>query len=274
MMGVLTYKLGDTVVFVLQVLDIIIQGIFIMDCLLQLYCYRLSFFSDGWKIADLVITVLTCIPLGSISKYSKFARSIRVVRVVRVFSHVKYLRLLLNVLCETLPQVGWTVVIQLILFYCYAVLGTMFFGEQFPDWFGSIWLSFFSLFQVMTLESWSSGIARPVIAVYPSAWVYFVSFVIISSFVLMNIVVGVIVNSMQTTSQRNQLLEYANLGCTEKENQVLFELLGKIYEIENAIQIVVDEKYISSDNSKFDLKENLQTIPSMDVALTPVTSID
>ena len=84
----------------------------------------------------------------------------------------------------------------LLVYYVYGIIGTNLFGETFPDWFGTLGKSVYSLFQVMTLESWSMGIARPVIAVFPHAWVFFVTYILISSFIVMNIVVGIVLKSI------------------------------------------------------------------------------
>ena len=270
-MGILTMQLNSTVLIILSILDILIQGVFIMDCLLQMYSYRLAYFKDGWKILDLFTIVITIVPLGSFSKYSKFIRSVRVIRVVRVFSHISYLRFLLNVICEAIPQVAWTVLIQLIIFYSYAVIGTMWFGEQFTLWFGSVWRSLYSLFQIMTLESWSMGIARPVIAVFPQAWVFFVTFVILSSFVLMNIVVGIIVNTIQATAESNRLKEYANSGLSEKESLVLLELLHKVQDIEETLMSLMDEKKLKGKNDESERRNSIH--PSTPIGEPPIAII-
>ena len=180
MMGVLTCKLGETAMIIFQMIDIIIQVIFIMDCLSQIYYFRGKFFSDTWKILDLLTTIITSIPLILFLKYSKFIHSIQILRVTRLFSHFAYLRNIIIIILNTILIVTWTIVVQLIIIYCYAVIGTILFGDQFPDWFGSIWRSLFSVFQIMTLESWSMGIARHVMNVFPYAWIYFVSYVIYS----------------------------------------------------------------------------------------------
>ena len=264
MMGVLTCKLGETTIIVSQIMDIIIQGIFIMDCLLQMYCFRGKFFSDSWKILDLLTTIITSIPLGSFSKYSKFICSIRILRVIRLFSHFAYLRKIIDIIGKAIPQVAWTIVVQLVVFYCYAVIGTMLFGEQFQDWFGSIWLSLYSLFQIMTLESWSMGIARPVIAVFPFAWIYFVSFVIMSSFVLMNIVVGIIVNTIQDDTS----IEILN--CKDNEERVLKEFLLKLEKLESELRIVLNEKEDDDDNSK----SGEVNMPAVTPVVTPVVIVE
>lgn len=88
--------------------------------------------------------------------------------------------------------------------YTYALLGSTFFGNEFPDWFGNVWRSMYSLFQIMTLESWSMGIARPVMDIYPAAWVYFVTYVLIASYVILNIVVALVVSSLQEVTAKNE----------------------------------------------------------------------
>jgi voltage-gated sodium channel len=84
-----------------------------------------------------------------------------------------------------------------LIFYIGAVMATKLFGAAFPDWFGDLGRSAYSLFQIMTLESWSMGIVRPVMAVYPLAWLFFVPFILLTTFAVVNLLVGLIVNSMQ-----------------------------------------------------------------------------
>ena len=264
MMGVLTCKLGETAMIIFQMIDIIIQVIFIMDCLSQIYYFRGKFFSDTWKILDLLTTIITSIPLILFLKYSKFIRSIQILRVTRLFSHFAYLRNIIIIILNTILIVTWTIIVQLIIIYCYAVIGTILFGDQFPDWFGSIWRSLFSVFQIMTLESWSMGIARPVIAVFPFAWIYFVSFVILSSFVLMNIVVGIIVNTIQDDTS----IEILN--CKDNEERVLKEFLLKLEKLESELRIVLNEKEDDDDNSK----SGEVNMPAVTPVVTPVVIVE
>ncbi|TVP82306.1 MAG: ion transporter, partial [Puniceicoccaceae bacterium] len=89
------------------------------------------------------------------------------------------------------------VLVMMIFFFTAAVLATNLFGETHPEWFGSLWASLFSLFQIMTLESWSMGIVRPVMEVHPWAWAYFVPFIVIATFTILNLFIGIIVSTMQ-----------------------------------------------------------------------------
>ena len=76
-------------------------------------------------------------------------------------------------------------------------LATNLFGAAFPDWFGSIPKSAYTLFQVMTLESWSMGVVRPVMEIYPNAWAFFVPFILVTTFTALNLFIGVVVSAMQ-----------------------------------------------------------------------------
>ena len=111
------------------------------------------------------------------------------------------------------------------IFYIGAVMATKLFGQAFPDWFGSIGHSLYSLFQIMTLESWSMGIVRPVMKVYPYAWIFFVPFIMVTSFAVINLFIGVIVDSMQTVQE--ELVEEVHADAQnieEKLNNVEKEL--------------------------------------------------
>jgi voltage-gated sodium channel len=94
-----------------------------------------------------------------------------------------------------------------IIFYIGSVISTKLFGASFPDWFGTLGQSAYSLFQIMTLESWSMGIVRPVMEVYPYAWVFFVPFIVVTTFAVVNLLVGLIVNSMQDAHHEDEHAE-------------------------------------------------------------------
>ena len=106
-----------------------------------------------------------------------------------------------------------------IFFYAAAVMAVGFFGESFPDWFGSIGKSLFTLFQIMTLESWSMGIVRPVMEAHPKAWAFFVPFIILATFTILNLFIGIIVSTMQ---------ELSVLPDPHARNAETYEILSRI----------------------------------------------
>ncbi|MBR4278481.1 MAG: ion transporter [Lachnospiraceae bacterium] len=190
---------------VLTVLDNICLGIFIAELLLKIVTYGLKFFVDGWNWFDLIVVVCSLISGLAFLKVLRVFRIFRVfrtfkalkgIRAFRLVSRLDKLRLVFEAIRKSIPGISWSGALLLLIYYIFALIGTTLFGVNFPDWFGSIGKSLYTLFQVMTLESWSMGISRPVMDVFPWAWVYFVPFVLISSFVIMNVVVGIVVNSI------------------------------------------------------------------------------
>jgi len=124
-------------------------------------------------------------------------RALRILRVLRVISATPRLRRVVEGFVTALPGMGSVFLLMGIIFYIGAVMATKLFGASFPEWFGTLGASFYSLFQIMTLESWSMGIVRPVMDVYPYAWLFFVPFIMVTTFAVVNLLVGLIVNSMQ-----------------------------------------------------------------------------
>jgi voltage-gated sodium channel len=100
-------------------------------------------------------------------------------------------------LFSAIPAMGTVILLLVLIFYVSAVMATSLFGASFPELFGDIGLSLYSLFQVMTLENWSDGIVRPVMNAYPYAWAFFVPFILVTSFTVLNLFIAIIVNAMQ-----------------------------------------------------------------------------
>lgn len=197
--GAETFPLSASVMSVLVVIDGICIAIYTVEAILKIAAYRTRYFTDPWNIFDFVILILCLLPASMLPIPVQVARVLRITRALRVFrlvSALRPLRILVDGIVRAIPGVLWTVVLLLIVYYVFAIIGTVMFGSTFPDWFGNIGDSFYTLFQVMTLESWSMGISRPVMEVFPWAWAYFVPFVIVSAFVMANVVVGIIVGTM------------------------------------------------------------------------------
>lgn len=188
--------------------DRIILAVFVVEIGLKLFAYRLRFFSIAWNVFDFVVVAIALIPA---SGPLAVLRALRVLRVLRLISMVPRLRFIVEALLHAIPGIASIAGLMLLLFYVFAVMATGLFGEQFPDWFGSIGASMYTLFQIMTLESWSMGIVRPVMEQYPYAWLFFVPFILIATFTMLNLFIGIIVDTMQTmheaehTRDRNQI---------------------------------------------------------------------
>jgi voltage-gated sodium channel len=131
-------------------------------------------------------------------------RALRVLRVLRLLSVVPSMRKVVGALLAAVPGLSSIALVLGLIFYVFAVIATKLFGPEFPDWFGTLGQSIYTLFQVMTLESWSMGISRPVMEVFPYAWAFFVPFILVATFTMLNLFIAVIVNAMQSFSSEDQ----------------------------------------------------------------------
>ncbi|MCF3933468.1 ion transporter [Acuticoccus sp. M5D2P5] len=180
----------------LYALDRAVLVIFVVEIALRLYVHRLSFFRDPWSLFDFTIVGIALMPATG---PFQVLRALRILRVLRLLSMVPSLRRVVTGLVTALPGMGSIIVLLVIVFYVASVMATELFGSEFPEWFGTIGLSAYTLFQIMTLESWSMGIARPVMEAIPNAWIFFVPFVLLTAFVVLNLFIGVVVSAMQET---------------------------------------------------------------------------
>ncbi|MFK7876918.1 MAG: ion transporter [Paracoccaceae bacterium] len=182
----------------LTFLDNICLAIFVIELILKLYALGPKFFRSGWNIFDFIIIGISLMPA---SETFSVLRALRILRVLRVVSAAPSLRRVVEGFVSALPGMGSVFLLMAIIFYIGSVIATKLFGASFPMWFGDLGLSAYSLFQIMTLESWSMGIVRPVMEIYPYAWVFFIPFIMVTTFAVVNLLVGLIVNSMQDAHQ-------------------------------------------------------------------------
>jgi voltage-gated sodium channel len=179
----------------LETLDTLILWVFVVEVALRLAVNPINFWRDPWRIFDFVVVAIAMVPASG-----QFAvlRSLRILRVLRLISAIPSMRRVVTGLLNALPGMGSIVLLLTIIYFVFAVLTTKLFGAEFPQWFGSLTKSAYTLFQIMTLESWSMGIVRPVMEVYPSAWLIFIPFLIMTAFTVLNLFIGVIVDAMQS----------------------------------------------------------------------------
>ncbi len=180
-------------------LDKAILAVFVFEIAAKLLAFGWRFFRDAWNVFDLLVVGIALVPA---SGPLAVLRTLRVLRVLRLISNIPKLRLIVESLLRAVPGIAAIGGLMLIIFYVGAVMATGLFGAAFPAWFGSIGKSMYTLFQVMTLESWSMGIARPVMEAYPYAWAFFVPFILIATFTMLNLFIAIIVNTMQDMQAR------------------------------------------------------------------------
>ena len=212
-------------------LDRICLTIFVIELAIALIAMGPArFFRDPWRVFDFTVVSIALIPATG-----PFAvlRSLRVLRVLRLVSASPRMRAVVAALLHAIPGLSSIVALLLLVFYVAAVMSTKLFGASFPEWFGSLGASMYTLFQIMTLESWSMGIVRPILAEFPYAWVFFVPFIMVATFTVLNLFIAVIVEAMQTQAQSAQAEQMAEIEALaeEKERELHRDIAGLRREI-------------------------------------------
>ncbi|TQF76542.1 ion transporter [Elioraea sp. Yellowstone] len=189
---------------VLMALDRLFLWIFTIEILARIYAFRGRFFRDPWGIFDLLVIAIAWLPAtGPLS----VLRALRVLRVLRLISMMPRLRIVVEAMLHAVPGIGAIALLMVILYYVAAVIATKLFADTHPQFFGTIGESMYTLFQIMTLESWSMGIVRPVMEASPQAWLFFIPFILIATFVMLNLFIGVIIESIQTLRKQREEAE-------------------------------------------------------------------
>ncbi|MDT8439618.1 MAG: ion transporter [Wenzhouxiangellaceae bacterium] len=212
---------------VLIALNTAILVVFVLEIALKLLAFGPRFFRSGWNVFDFLVVGIALVPA---SGPLEVLRALRILRVLRLLSQVQRLRMIVDSLIHALPGMGWAAALLLLIFYIFAVMGTMLFGETFPELWGSLGASLFTLFQVMTLESWATGVARPMFEAFPMAWLYFLPFILVSSFMVLNLFIAIIV------SATNAIHEDEEAGQRRQLERTLTEVVERLERIERRIE--------------------------------------
>ena len=194
--GVSSYDLSPEYTIYLELFDYAITLFFLMEIIIRMISERslVKFFSDGWNIFDFLIVTISLVPITNVESIF-VARLLRVIRVLRIITVVPAFRHIIDSLVLTIPRVGFIALLMFIFMYVWGAIGTMFFGPIDPENWGNIGLALITLVQISTYDDWAA-IMGNVIEVYPYAWIFFVSFIIINAVILLNMVIGVIVDVM------------------------------------------------------------------------------
>ncbi len=207
----------------IRTLDQAILAIFVVEIALRLYVHRLAFWRDPWSLFDFAVVAIALVPAAG-----PFAvlRALRVLRVLRLLTMVPTMRRVVGALLAAIPGLGSIALVLLILYYVFAVIASNLFAAAYPEWFGTLGRSLYTLFQIMTLESWSMGIARPVMEHFPYAWAFFIPFILVATFTILNLFIAIIVNAMQSYSGA----EHQNTvqALQETRNHIEADLHGEL----------------------------------------------
>jgi voltage-gated sodium channel len=227
----------------LAAVDMLVTAIFVWEIALKLYADRWSFWKDGWNVFDFIVVALSVILIGSNSEVSvlrifRLMRVVRVIRVFRLFGVVPALRRVVDALFKAIPGMSAIIAVLGLLFYVAAVITTDLFGAESPDKFGSIGGSVFTLFQIMTGDGWSD-VVREVMGRHPWAWAFFIPFIVLTSFAVLNLFIAVIVDALQ--AEQANALEETKEQIAADISEVKTELEGEIEEAQEEISQDLDD---------------------------------
>jgi len=180
---------------VLTAIDTLILVIFVLEIALRLVADFRGFWRDPWRLFDFTVVAVALVPA---SGPLAVLRAFRILRVLRLVSTIPAMRRVVTGLMQALPGMGAIVLLLGLIFFVFSVISTKLYADSFPEWFGTLGASSYTLFQIMTLESWSMGIVRPVMVTHPWSWALFVPFIVMTAFAVLNLFIGVIVDAMQS----------------------------------------------------------------------------
>ena len=195
--GAKTYNIPPATLRLMAWLDTLITVIFLVEITIRFLGEKQKgrFFMQGWNIFDTLIVIVSLIPVEN-SEVAFVGRLVRVFRVLRMVSIIPELRTLINSLLKAMPQLGYIVLLMFIIFYIYGAAGAILFKTINPELWGDVGLAMLTLFRVMTFEDWTD-VMYETMAVYPLSWAYYLSFIFLTAFAFLNMVIGIMVNAIE-----------------------------------------------------------------------------
>lgn len=227
-LGLGTYDWSESVDKAITVADDVFLGIFVLELAIRIAAFGRrpqDFFKDGWNLFDFIVIGAAFIP--GLRDNATLLRLVRLLRVVRLVSVMPDLRILVRAMARSIPPIASLVVLTLLLMYVYGMVGWILFHEELPDDWGNIGQSMLSLFQVLTLENWPAYLEEGQ-AVHPESWIFFVSYVLIASFLVINVLIAIIINSMEEVHDAEQ--EAHRRDIVEGESETVADRLRDIRE--------------------------------------------
>ncbi len=188
----------------LEILDHIILAVFVIEITARIIVHRWAFFRDPWSVFDFLVVAIALVPA---TETFSVLRALRVLRVLRLITAVPTLKRVVAGLLASLPGMGSIVLLIGLIYYVFAVMGAKLFGESNPELFGGLGNALFTLFTVMTLEGWVDGVTKPIMEHHPYAWIYFFTFIVMTTFMVLNLFIGVVVNAMQSEAMKAEAAE-------------------------------------------------------------------
>lgn len=248
-LGLMTTNVSPETMKTLELIDHICLVIFCVEIALKLIVQRTAFFRDGWNVFDVLVVGIALAPAsGELS----VLRALRVLRLMRLASAVPSMRRVINGMFAAIPGGGSVAAVLLVMYYVAAIMGTNFFGATVPEHFGDLGTTFFTLFKMMTLEGWPD-IAADVLAVHPRAWIFFVAFIIFTTFTTLNLLFGIIVDAMEQAKEADARDKLAEQGVemSEESNEMRLAIIeGEVKQIHAMLTQIVADKAAAAETGK------------------------
>ena len=239
-LGILTDRsLSVDQILFLEAVDKACLVIFTIELIAKLLVYRRDFWTERWNIFDFVIVLSSII---FISSSISVIRAFRIFRLLKALAEFPELQILVSSMLKAIPSMSWALLLLFIIFYIFGVFGSTLYGEDFPELFGDIGGSMFTLFQVMTFESWATAVARPIMEIYDYAWIYFLIFILLTAITLLNVMVGIVVEAVGTISaavKERQAAEAAENAPPEvrRADEIEAEIRQHLAQIEALLEV-------------------------------------
>ena len=201
--GARTYALTPSALLVLELLDWSVTALFLFELIVRLGAEKRwhHFFYKGWNWFDFLIVVVSLVPINE-SEYALLGRLLRLFRVMRLISFIPQLRVLTSALIIALPRMGYVGLLMFVIFYMYAVIGSLLFADVNAVLWGDLGRALLTLFRVATFEDWTD-VMYETMAVYRFSWIYYLTFIFLSAFVFLNMMIGVIINVLEEEHQKS-----------------------------------------------------------------------
>ena len=205
LIGAKTYEETSRFDQLINWLDLGVTLFFLFEIIVRMAAEKrfLDFFKKGWNIFDFVIVVASLVPIND-SELVLIARLLRVFRVLRLVSMVPELRMLLTALVKSIPRMGYVALLMFIIFYIYAAIGSFLFRDVDPFLWDNISVAMLTLFRVATFEDWTD-VMYATMEEYPLSWLYYLTFIFLTAFVFLNMMIGIVLDVMQKESAAEQL---------------------------------------------------------------------
>lgn len=218
--GAKTYNLPPTFLTLIAWLDHFITAIFLVEIIIRFLGeeHKPNFFKNGWNVFDSVIVAASLVPVDD-SEMAFIGRLLRIFRVLRMVSIIPELRVLLNSLLKALPQLGYVMLLMFIIFYIYAAIGATLFAPINPDLWGDISISLLTLFRVMTFEDWTD-VMYETMAVYGFSWIYYLTFIFLTAFAFLNMVIGIVVSVIEQENAKEEAAHSTEPTMTDLQNEI------------------------------------------------------